>query len=98
VRQLPGHAVPCASFAAAPPTPALITAGGFDDPARQHRPTGFESLPGHLKPKLIQAAERRQISTAETRISGNRGSVRHVEVSGTRRVGTLILGTAPALL
>src|SRR5690606_39753398 len=45
----------------------------------------LQPLPGHHQPEPVQARERRQIR-------GREGSVKHVEVFQTRRVGTLILG------
>jgi hypothetical protein len=46
-----------------------------DDPARQHRTTTLEPLPGHLQAEFVESAERRQVGAGEV---GNR--VRHVEV------------------
>jgi len=53
---------------------------GLQDPARQDRAIGLQTLADHDQAELIQAAERGQVRAAE-------GSVRHVEVfqMGRRR-------------
>ncbi|CPT92159.1 Uncharacterised protein [Mycobacteroides abscessus] len=79
--QLTGHGVTRAALLAAPTTPAVLVG----DPAGQHGPLGCYALPGHLRPQLIEAAERRQIRASE-------GSVRHVEVFQLGRVRTPIIG------
>ncbi|BCO56965.1 hypothetical protein MINTM005_22090 [Mycobacterium intracellulare] len=81
VRKLTGDGVTHAAPFPAAATPRVV----IGDPARQHRPIRLQALSGHLQPELIKAAEHGQIGASE-------GSVRHVEVSQMRCVGTLILG------
>jgi hypothetical protein len=76
-RGLPAH--PPAS------APALGAVIGLQDPARQDRAIGLQTLADHDQAELIQAAERGQVRAAE-------GSVRHVEVFQMGGVGTSILG------
>ena len=58
---------------------------GLDDPAQQHRASGFQPLSRHLQAEFIEAAERGQVRACE-------GSVRHVEVFRLGSVRTPILG------
>jgi hypothetical protein len=81
VRQPPHHAVARSSLAAAAPAPAIV----IGDPARQHRPTGLQALPGDFKAQLVQAAERGQVRASE-------GSVKHVEVFLMGSLRTPIIG------
>jgi len=53
---------------------------GLQDPARQDRAIGLQTLADHDQAELIQAAERGQVRAAE-------GSVRHVEVFQMGGVG-----------
>jgi len=86
VRQAPHNGVSCQALAAAASAPLVR----LENPAREHRSTGFESLPSDDEPELVESAEGRQISAAE---DGHGGSVSHVEVfQKMRRVGTFILG------
>jgi hypothetical protein len=85
VCQLPDHRVPWCPFAAAPPAPLV----GFEDPARENRAIGLESLASDVEPELVETAEGSQVSAAE---AGHGGSVSHVEVFQMRRIGTFIFG------
>src|SRR5215475_8850961 len=58
---------------------------GLQDPARQDRAIGLQTLADHDQAELIQAAERGQVRAAED-------SVRHVEVFQMGGLGTSILG------
>jgi hypothetical protein len=73
VRQLPRDGVPESSCTPAASAPALGAVIGLQDPARQDRAIGLQTLADHDQAELIQAAERGQVRAAE-------GSVRHVEV------------------
>jgi len=73
VRQLPRDGVPGSSCTPAASAPALGAVIGLQDPARQDRAIGLQTLADHDQAELIQAAERGQVRAAE-------GSVRHVEV------------------
>jgi hypothetical protein len=85
VRQLPRDGVPGSSCTPAASAPALGAVIGLQDPARQDRAIGLQTLADHDQAELIQAAERGQVRAAE-------GSVRHVEVFQMGGVGTSILG------
>ena len=76
VRQLPRDGVPGASCTPAASAPAISAVIGLQDPARQDRAIGLQTLAEHDQVELIQAAERGQVRAAE-------GSVRHVEVFQT---------------
>ena len=77
--------VPGSSCTPAASAPALGAVIGLQDPARQDRAIGLQTLADHDQAELIQAAERGQVRAAE-------GSVRHVEVFQMGGVGTSILG------
>lgn len=85
VRQPPDHRVARTALTTAAAAPLI----GFENPARKYRTIRVESLAGHFKPELVDAAEGGQISAAET---GHGSSVSHVEVFQMRRVGTFIFG------
>lgn len=85
MRQPANHAAPRDSLAATPVAPPVIV----NDPARQHGPVGFETLPNGDEAKFVETAERGQVRTAEAVLGS---SVGHVEVFQMRRVGTFILG------
>ena len=75
------HAVPRRTLTPTPATPTVL----IDDPARQDRTAGLQTLPGDLQTELIEAAERGQARASE-------GSVRLVEVFQMGGVRTSILG------
>jgi len=79
--QPPGHRVPRDSLAPAAVAPLVR----LHDPARQHRPRGFDSLPDDLESEVVQPAEGGQVGA-------NEGSVGHVEVFRMGGVGTPIIG------
>ena len=85
MRQLALHTVARRSMAAAAITPPIR----LDHPTGQHRPVRLEPLAGDLQTKLVEPAERGQISASET---GATSSVGHVEVSQMDGVGTPIIG------
>jgi hypothetical protein len=62
-----------------PPTTGVVG----DDPARQHRPIRLDPLPDGHEAERVETSERGQVRASE-------GSVKQVEVSWMRRVGTLI--------
>jgi hypothetical protein len=64
-----------------PPTTGVVG----DDPARQHRPIRLDPLPDGHEAERVETSERGQVRASE-------GSVKQVEVSWIRRVGTLIPG------
>lgn len=66
MRQGPGYGLADNAFEA---TPVLIPVG-LDNPAGQHCPLRLEPLTGPLQPKLVQPAERGQISAGEARTRG----------------------------
>jgi hypothetical protein len=80
MRQTADHGIARNTAAAAPTAPPVR----LDDPAREHRATGFEPLSGHLKSQVAKAAERGQVRT-------RKGTVIHVEVFRMGSVATPIL-------
>ena len=83
MRQASGHRVTRHSFATATTAPAVELARL--DPARQHRPVGFDTLPDNLRPELVKATEHAKVRAHE-------GSVNHVEVFRLGSVRTPIIG------
>jgi hypothetical protein len=74
VGQLPGHRVARYAFATTATAPLVR----LDDPARQHRTVGLDSLAGDGQAELIEPAEPGQVRAGE-------GSVRQLEVCQSGR-------------
>jgi hypothetical protein len=85
VREATNRGVTRVTLAAAASTPPV----GFDHPAREHSPVGFDPLPGDDEAELVESTEGGQVRAGEAR---RRGSVAHVEVFRDERVGAFILG------
>lgn len=84
VCQPPDHAAAHCPCTATPPAPAIGIVGA-DNPARQHRTVGLESLTDGFEAELVQAGESGQVRAGE-------GNARHVEVFQMGGVRTPIIG------
>jgi len=90
VRQLPRDGVPGSSYTPAASAPAHSAVIGLQDPARQDRAIGLQTLADHDQAELIQAAERSAAERDQVRAA--EGGVRHVELFQMGGLGTSILG------